>query len=51
MRLFPLLLQVILVVYLNILIFDVLQVNDITIVDENIQQQILLETGKYNIFV
>ena len=51
MRLFPLLLQVILVVYLNILIFDVLQVNDITIVDENIQQQILLETGKYNILV
>jgi len=51
MRLFPLLLQVILVVYLNILIFDVLQVNDITIVDKNIQQQVLLEAGKYNIFV
>ena len=51
MRLFPLLLQAILVVYLNILIFDVLQVNDITIVDKNIQQKILLETGKYNIFV
>ena len=49
MRLFPLLLQVILVVYLNILIFDVLQVNDI--VDENIDQQILLESGKYDILV
>jgi hypothetical protein len=49
MRLFPLLLQVILVVYLNILIFDVLQVNDI--VDENIHQQILLESGKYDILV
>ena len=49
MRLFPSLLQVILVVYLNILIFDVLQVNDI--VDENIDQQILLESGKYDILV